>query len=305
MSSRHALGRGLDSLISPAGGGRVEPAAETPAAARTALPIAAIQPNPDQPRSYVDPAGLEELASSIREHGVLQPIIVRRDAEAGYVLVAGERRWRAARLAGLSEIPAIITDVASEGLLAVALVENLQREDLSPLEEAHAYARLIDRTGMTQQRLAARVGKSRAAITNALRLLQLPDPIRLSLAAREISEGHARAILGADGEEQQLRIWEQVKRRGLSVRDTERAVQALRPTKLTGRAKTRKPGDDLAQERLQSALGTKVRVERGRKGGRIVVQWYDDEQLEAIVTALVATAAAIEERSPAPDSIAV
>lgn len=305
MSSRHALGRGLDSLISPAGGGRVEPPAETPAAARTALPIAAIQPNPDQPRSYVDPAGLEELASSIREHGVLQPIIVRRDAEAGYVLVAGERRWRAARLAGLSEIPAIITDVASEGLLAVALVENLQREDLSPLEEAHAYARLIDRTGMTQQRLAARVGKSRAAITNALRLLQLPDPIRLSLAAREISEGHARAILGADGEEQQLRIWEQVKRRGLSVRDTERAVQALRPTKLTGRAKTRKPGDDLAQERLQSALGTKVRVERGRKGGRIVVQWYDDEQLEAIVTALVATAAAIEERSPAPDSIAV
>ena len=305
MSSRHALGRGLDSLISPAGGGRVEPPAETPTAARTALPIAAIQPNPDQPRSYVDPAGLEELASSIREHGVLQPIIVRRDAEAGYVLVAGERRWRAARLAGLSEIPAIITDVASEGLLAVALVENLQREDLSPLEEAHAYARLIDRTGMTQQRLAARVGKSRAAITNALRLLQLPDPIRLSLAAREISEGHARAILGADGEEQQLQIWEQVKRRGLSVRDTERAVQALRPTKLTGRAKARKPGDDLAQERLQSALGTKVRVERGRKGGRIVVQWYDDEQLEAIVTALVATAAAIEERSPAPDSIAV
>ncbi|MCY3888062.1 MAG: ParB/RepB/Spo0J family partition protein [Chloroflexi bacterium] len=305
MSSRHALGRGLDSLISPADGDRAEPPAETQAAARTAIPIAAIQPNPDQPRSYVDPAGLEELASSIREHGVLQPIIVRREAEAGYVLVAGERRWRAARLAGLSEIPAIITDVASEGLLAVALVENLQREDLSPLEEAHAYARLIDRTGMTQQRLAARVGKSRAAITNALRLLQLPDPIRLSLAAREISEGHARAILGADGEEQQLQIWEQVKRRGLSVRDTERAVQALRPTKPTGRAKTRKPGDDLAQERLQSALGTKVRVERGRKGGRIVVQWYDDEQLEAIVTALVATAAAIEERSPAPDSIAV
>lgn len=305
MSSRHALGRGLDSLISPADGDRAEPPAETQAAARTAIPIAAIQPNPDQPRSYVDPAGLEELASSIREHGVLQPIIVRREAEAGYVLVAGERRWRAARLAGLSEIPAIITDVASEGLLAVALVENLQREDLSPLEEAHAYARLIDRTGMTQQRLAARVGKSRAAITNALRLLQLPDPIRLSLAAREISEGHARAILGADGEEQQLQIWEQVKRRGLSVRDTERAVQALRPTKPTDRAKTRKPGDDLAQERLQSALGTKVRVERGRKGGRIVVQWYDDEQLEAIVTALVATAAAIEERSPAPDSIAV
>ncbi len=305
MSSRHALGRGLDSLISPADGDRAEPPAETQAAARTAIPIAAIQPNPDQPRSYVDPAGLEELASSIREHGVLQPIIVRREAEAGYVLVAGERRWRAARLAGLSEIPAIITDVASEGLLAVALVENLQREDLSPLEEAHAYARLIDRTGMTQQRLAARVGKSRAAITNALRLLQLPDPIRLSLAAREISEGHARAILGADGEEQQLQIWEQVKRRGLSVRDTERAVQALRPTKPTGRAKTRKPGDDLAQERLQSALGTKVRVERGRKGGRIVVQWYDDEQLEAIVAALVATAAAIEERSPAPDSIAV
>lgn len=307
MSSRHALGRGLDSLISPAGGDLAESPAEAEAqtTARTALPIAEIRPNPDQPRSYVDPAGLEELASSIREHGVLQPIIVRRDAEAGYVLVAGERRWRAARLAGLSEVPAIVTDLASEGLLAVALVENLQREDLSPLEEAHAYARLIDRTGMTQQRLAARVGKSRAAITNALRLLQLPDPIRLSLAAREISEGHARALLGADGEERQLQIWEQVKRRRLSVRDTERAVQALRPTKSTGRAKTRKPGDDLAQERLQSALGTKVRVERGRKGGRIVVQWYDDEQLEAIVTALVATAAAIEERSPSPDSIAV
>jgi ParB family chromosome partitioning protein len=304
MSERRALGRGLDSLISPEVG--THPAATEQESAPLALPVGAIQPNPEQPRTYIDPASLEELAASIGEHGVIQPIIVRRDAEAGYILVAGERRWRAAQIAGLADIPVVVTDLASESQLAVALVENVQREDLSPLEEAHAYARLIDKTGLTQERVAKLVGKSRVAITNALRLLQLPDSIRLSLAAREISEGHARAILGAAGEKQQLHIWEQVKRRGLSVRDTERAVRSLRPETATGRdVPQRKPGDTLAQERLQAALGTKVRVERGRKGGRIVVQWYDDEQLEGLVAALIEATVAMEAQAPAPDSIAV
>ena len=311
MSARRALGRGLDSLISPESAARNAPRKEAPDAApvdaQATLPIAAIQPNPDQPRNQIDPASLEELAASIREHGVLQPIIVRRDSEAGYVLIAGERRWRAAQIAGLSDIPAMVTDLASDAQLAVALVENVQREDLSPLEEAHAYARLIDKAGLTQARVAQRVGKSRVTVTNALRLLQLPAPIRLSLAAREISEGHARAILGAAGEEQQLRVWEQVKRRGLSVRETERAVRALRPAKPTGATPPvrRQPGDELAQERLQAALGTKVRVERGRKGGSVVVHWYDNEQLEGLVAALVATAAALERQPPAPNTITV
>ncbi len=307
---RQPLGRGLNALI-PSGPGPSRPS-DAPAAAHALpaahmLPVGEIQPNPDQPRSHLDSTALEELAASIREHGVLQPILVRRSQDHGYVLVAGERRWRAAQLAGLAEVPAIVTDIASADVLTVALVENLQRQDLGPLEEAHAYSRLIERSGLTQEQLAKSVGKSRAAVTNALRLLQLPTAIRLSLAAGEISEGHARAILGAPGEEQRLRLWERVRRHNLTVRQTEQATRGLRAPAADAPAPAARelPGDVLAQQRLQVALGTRVRVERARKGGKIVIRWYDDEQLEALVAAIVRAQTAAEPHPAIPESIAV
>ena len=233
----------------------------------------------------------------------LQPILVTRTDAHRYSLIAGERRWRAAQLAGLTEIPVLITELADYDALAVALVENLQRQDLSPLEEAAAYARLIRRTGMSQEEAAKRVGKSRSAVANALRLLHLPPQIRLSLGAGEITEGHARAMLGAPSAEEQVRLWERVRRRGLTVRQTEQAAKRLR--NMTG-APTRArdlPGDVLAQERLQTALSTKVQVQRGRKGGRIIIQWYDDEQLEQI-TGMIA-AAGHETPPPPPDHLTI
>ena len=315
MSARPVLGRGLNALLPSArkpatpdptegSGADAETASGTsPAAASTMLPVALIDPNPDQPRTIMNAVALEELAASIREHGVLQPILVTRTDAHRYGLIAGERRWRAAQLAGLTEIPVLITELADHDALAVALVENLQRQDLSPLEEAAAYARLIRRTGMSQEKAAQRVGKSRSAVANALRLLQLPPQIRLSLGAGEITEGHARAILGAPSAEEQVRLWERVRRRGLTVRQTEQAAKRLRSmTGAPARARDL-PGDVLAQEWLQTALSTKVQVQRGRKGGRIIIQWYDDEQLEQI-TGMIA-AAGHETPPPPPDHLTI
>ena len=307
-SDRPILGRGLNALIpSP----RPEERADGSAGARAPagplrVPVSAIRPNPHQPRNFMDPVALEDLAASIREHGILQPLLVTHTADAGYVLVAGERRWRAAQLAGLPDVPVVLTDTADADLLILALVENLQRQDLSPLEEAHAYARLIERLGLSQDQLAKRMGRSRVAVTNALRLLQLPTPILLSLAAAEISEGHARAILGAPSEEQRLRLWERVRQRNLTVRQTEGAARRLRL--VVGQDAHRRrahtpPGDVLAQERLQAALGTRVQMERRRKGGAIVIQWYSDEQFESIVT--VIQRAAQEAPAPALESLTI
>ena len=301
MSARPVLGRGLNALIpsarkrersGPAADATTDTAGEgttSPAAATTTLPVSMIDPNPEQPRTVMDAAALEELAASIREHGVLQPVLVTRTGEHRYGLIAGERRWRAAQMAGLTEIPVLITDLADHDALAVALVENLQRQDLSPLEEAAAYERLIQRTGLSQEETAKRVGKSRSAVANALRLLHLPPQIRMSLAAGEITEGHARAILGAPSAEEQLHLWERVRRRGLTVRQTEHAAKRLRTMTATPSRERDLPGDILAQEWLQIALATKVQVQRGRKGGRIIIQWYDDEQLEQI-TGMIAAA---------------
>ncbi len=289
VGNRPALGRGLGALIPGARTEREEP---PPPRDTDRLPLDVIQPSPDQPRTSITADDLEGLAASIREHGVLQPVLVTRAADGGYALVAGERRWRAARLAGLTEIPAVITDLADADVLTVALVENLQREDLSPVEEAHAYHRLLERFSLTQEQVAQRVGRSRVAVTNALRLLQLPSPILQSLGAAEITAGHARAILGAP-EDARLSLWDLVRRRGLSVRQTEASARMLRAPVSAAPAPPRRrlPGDVLAQERLQAALNTRVTVQRRRRsGGKVVIQWYDDEQLEALVSALVAAA---------------
>ena len=296
MTRGPALGRGLNALIPRAQSeGLDEPSTSPPETTAdpppiTSVDIAAIEPNPEQPRQFLDPKSLKELAASIRQNGVLQPILVRDAGHGRFTLIAGERRWRAAQIAGLDAMPVHLCEANDDKNLILALVENIQRQDLSPLEESHAYKRLVD-SGLTQERIAKEIGKSRTAIANSLRLLQLPTPVRMSLAAGEISEGHARAILGAPSEAQQIRIWERVRERNLTVRQAETAARQLRT--LDGDSQAPRPdsppGDRLAVERMQSALSTKVVIERRRKRGRIVLHWYDDEQLEQIVNQITSS----------------
>ena len=309
MSARPALGRGLNALIPgrPASESNPETQDSASNATQQMAPVSAIQPNPDQPRMRIDPAALEDLAASIREHGILQPILVTHDPQTAgqYLLIAGERRWRAAQLAGLTEVPVIETELTDRDRLTVALVENLQREDLSPLEEASAYQRLLEDNGLTQDQIAKHVGKSRVTIANSVRLLGLPTEIRTSLTAEEITEGHARAILGAPSTEQQIRLWQRVRERNLTVRQTETAAKQVREATQPGRTATVSglPGDRLAQERLQASLSTHVQLRRGRRGGKLIIRWYDDEQLEQIV-ALIARCAA-DQPPPRPNEITI
>src|SRR5438067_1322745 len=215
LRPRGGLGRGLGALL-PSGSGLTE------------LDVDAIQPNPRQPRQHADPAQLEELASSIRAHGVLQPLVVRELPGAGgrrYELIAGERRWRAARIAGLARVPAVVKDVTPQATLELALVENIQRADLSPLEEAVAYRQLIDEFGLTHETLAARLGKNRVTITNTLRLLGLPETVKNALASGEITEGHARALIGLPDDDARVLALRQVRNLRLSVRQTEEMVR--------------------------------------------------------------------------------
>jgi ParB family chromosome partitioning protein len=252
-----------------------------------------IVPNPHQPRSAVDEASLEELAASIREHGVLQPLLVSAgEPEGVYQLIAGERRLRAARMAGLTKVPVVVRESAPRELLELALVENLQREDLNPIEQAQAYRRLADEFGMTQDEIAQRVGRSRAAVANALRLLTLEPELRESLAQGEITEGHARALLGAP-EAVRLEAWREVVRRGLTVRETEALVRRLRrsPSKQasvqTKEAPSMAPELRAAEEALRRALGTKVELRVGSGGsGQVVIHYYSQEELNALLTRL-------------------
>lgn len=280
MSERRRLGRGLDALIPTAG--ESEGIRE--------IPLERIVPNPRQPRQREDPQGLQELAASIAAHGVLQPVIVTEVLDAlppTYQLVAGERRWRAARLAGLTTIPAIVKDVSPRQMVELALVENLQREDLNPLEEAEAYRVLVEEFGLNHDDVARQVGRSRPAVTNTLRLLQLPEPVRERVASGELSAGHARALLSLPTPEAQVRAMEIVLRRGLSVRQTERLVRGLLRRRERGVA-TRRDEPEIAalEARLQGLLGTRVRIQRGRKGGRLVIYFFSDEELEALLQRL-------------------
>jgi ParB family chromosome partitioning protein len=257
------------------------------------VPIDAIVPNPAQPREAFDPARLEELAQSIRQHGVLQPLLVTRQSDGAYVLVAGERRWRAARAAGLDRVPVIIKDAADSDLLELALVENIQREDLSPLETALAYQQLVVEHGMTQEAVAQRIGKSRVAVANSLRLLNLPADARHALAGGQISEGHARALLACPSPESQSALLQQIVGRGLSVRDSEelarrfvdddREIHGRLPR--TKRSTAGRPVADLEaiESELREALGTKVQLIRGRHGGRLVIHFYSDDELEGLL----------------------
>jgi ParB family chromosome partitioning protein len=275
---RRALGRGLDALI---------PSSESSAGA-VEIPIARVSPNPHQPRQAINAESLAGLAASIREHGVIQPLIVTQVGDA-YQLIAGERRWRAAQLAGLATVPALIKESTPQQQLELALVENLQRADLNPLEEAGAYRQLMDEFGLTQEQVAERVGKSRAAVANTLRLLRLPDEIKAALAAERISEGHARALLALPDAGLQRRALVLVETRGLNVRQTEELARRLleEPEDLESRAVPLSPQDRDAVERFRARLGTKVNLVRGRKGGRLVIHFYSEEELQAIYEAIV------------------
>ncbi|MCC7354717.1 MAG: ParB/RepB/Spo0J family partition protein [Anaerolineae bacterium] len=285
---KRGLGRGLSALI-PSGG----PAADETTGGMTQLPIDDIAPNPRQPRQAMDSHALEELAASIQEHGIIQPLIVTRSnpADGGppFRIVAGERRWRAARLAGLPTVPVVVKDATPQAMLEWALVENLQRADLSPLEMATAFRSLMDEFGLTQEDIAARVGKSRVAVANTVRLLRLPDEIKDALAAGQITEGHARALLGIEEEDGQVRALELVTRRNLSVRQTEELVRRINTAEQVARkaAAMRSPETRALEDRFRGTLGTKVDLLRSRRGGRLVIHFYSEEELQNIYDLIV------------------
>lgn len=288
MTPKPGLGRGLGALIPGAN------EIEASRAGVVEIAVTDIRANPRQPRLVrsQEALQLEELAASIREHGVIQPLIVTRTEGPGapYTLVAGERRWRAAQLAGLARVPAIIKEVTPQEMLEIALVENIQRNDLSPLEEAAAFQQLINEFGLTPDAVAERVGKSRVAIYNTLRLLKLPGQIQAALMQGEISEGHARALLSLSSAVDQLAVLNEIKAHDLNVRQTEELIRRLNSPKTTEKKTQRDQRWQGAKEyesRLREALGTKVALMRSRKGGRIIIEFYSEEELEAIYEKLI------------------
>ncbi len=286
---RSGLGRGLDSLIPSSAS---SPPGNQENDALRDVGIDDIVPNPFQPRSRMDRQQLEELANSIRTHGLMQPLVVAANSTGdGWTLIAGERRWRASRIAGLSRVPVVIMDVAPQAMLELAIVENVARADLSALEEAAAFRQLIDEFGLSQQNVADRVGRSRASVANTIRLLGAPDQVRDALVAEHISEGHARAILGLPHTADQLAVLSIVKEKGLNVRQTEALVRTWsHDDKPAGTAPaTRDPDEVRIEDKLRSALGTRVALRKGSRGngGSLTIQFFSDEQLQGIYDRLV------------------
>jgi len=278
MTKKRGLGKGLGALIPVSEPGPTE------------LPVDTISPNPLQPRQKMAPQELEELAASIREHGLIQPLIVSQaaDAEASYQLIAGERRLEAAKLAGLTRVPVIIREATPQEMLELALVENIQRADLNPLEQATAYRHLMDDFGLTQEQVSERVGKSRVAVANSVRLLRLPDEIKSSLAQGQITEGHARAILGLDEPDDQQKIWKAILKRGLNVRQTEETVRRLVAEPKPKRPdQSSSPETKALEDRFREVLGTKVQLFRSKRGGRLVIHFYSEEELQAFYDLVV------------------
>jgi ParB family chromosome partitioning protein len=275
---RPALGRGLSALI---------PDAAPSAAGERALEVDSdlLRPNKFQPRTNIDEAKIEDLARSIRSNGIIQPIVVRK-VEGGYEIVAGERRWRASQRLGLLKVPVVVRDIPEDRLLAAALIENIQREDLNPIEEAHAYRRLTEEYHLTQEQIADAVGKDRSSVANYLRLLRLPQEVRANLGSGGLSMGHARALLGLSDEASQLRVAREVVARGLSVRETEALVK-----KATQPAAPKEPVQKdvhtrAAEEKLRFVLGTRVRIDRKRKGGKIEIDFESEDELQRLFETL-------------------
>jgi len=283
MARRPGLGKGLDALI-PGGEKKQEESISSSDQGIKQIPITRIQPNPQQPRVQMDGQALEELAASIREHGILQPLIVSKRDENYYTLIAGERRWRAAKLAGLTLVPIIEREVSEQGQLELALIENLQRADLTPLEMAEAYKTLSEDFSLTHEQIAGRVGKSRTSVTNTLRLLNLPEQVRNALAEGTISEGHARALLGLPHPNAQRAALSTVLNLGLNVRQTENLVKKLNGERPPTTPKpTPSPEVQALENRLRNYFGTKVNLNKSRNGGSLIIRYYSDEELNDIL----------------------
>jgi ParB family chromosome partitioning protein len=277
VEKRPALGRGLSALIPDAPAPAAPPAADRSLDVDTDL----LRPNKFQPRTHVDDDRIEDLSRSIRSNGIIQPIVVRK-VEQGYEIIAGERRWRAAQRAGLLKVPVVVRDIPEDRLLAVALIENIQREDLNPIEEAMAYRRLSDQFHLTQEQIADAVGKDRSSIANYVRLLRLPQEVRANLASNALSMGHARALLALTDEHAQLRLARDVVARSLSVRETEALVKKAAAPAETKPAKTVDVHTRAAEEKLRLALGTRTRIVRKGNGGRIEIDFTSEDELQRI-----------------------
>jgi ParB family chromosome partitioning protein len=282
------LGRGLEALI---------PRAADAETAILQLPVDAIARNPHQPRDHFDDEGIAELAASIAMHGVLQPIVVRVAANGGYELIAGERRLRAVRVAGLDTVPAVVRDSAGGEPLELALVENIQRADLNAIEEAGAYRELIDRFSLTHEEVAQRVGKSRVAVSNALRLLELAPETRQAISDGRISEGHGRALAAITVDELQRAVLRIVLDRGLSVRQTEELVRRKRPTSIPIPVGPLSHDLEDLEAQLRGILATRVGISRSRRGGRLVIDFASDEELDRLY-AIITRGAAVHRSDP-------
>jgi len=282
-----ALGRGLDALIPGIESTQDAPGEHAPKN-YLECDIELVQPNRYQPRTRFAPEELAELSESIRTQGILQPLLVRR-SDVGYELVAGERRLRAAKMAGLQQVPVVIKTVTDAEMLEMSIVENIQRENLNPIEESEAYHRLIEEFGLTQEQTASRVGKSRSAVANFLRLRQLPEPIKTSINEAQLSMGHARALLGADTPVQQNAAWRAIVRKGLSVRQTEELVKRLRSASEAVERKKSSSEDrhlTTVADSLSRRFGTKVEIKRKGKKGRLEIEFYSTEDLNRLLELL-------------------
>ncbi|MEG1395943.1 MAG: ParB/RepB/Spo0J family partition protein [Oscillospiraceae bacterium] len=283
-SKERGLGRGLSALLGDA-------ALDTQQGGSVTVPISQVEPGMKQPRKRFEDEALQDLADSIREHGLLQPLTVRRLGSGYYQIIAGERRWRAAKLAGLHELPVLIIEADDRKVMELGLIENLQREDLNPMEEAGGYKVLMEEHGMTQEDVAKRMGKSRSAVANALRLLTLPDSVRYLLEEQKLSPGHARAILSLPGGERQKQLAQRVVADGLSVRQTEVLAKKLaeadkEPSKKAPAADKDKIYYDRLEKILGEKYGRKVQILKGKKKGKIELEYYNPQDLEELLAAL-------------------
>lgn len=301
MQAKRGLGRGIEALL-PVSGGKPDRTGEL------FLPLDKIKANPNQPRKHFDEAALEELAASIKEHGIIEPVIVEEAGEGRYLVVAGERRCRAAILAGLREVPALVRDYSEEKRLEISIIENIQREGLNPIEEAAAFRQLMELAGFSQDEAAAKVGKSRSALANSLRLLKLPDPVQDALKTGAITQGHARAILAVENGERQLALFGEIVEKTLSVREAEARAAELNkgPLFVSGEnraesavstgpvplgspvaAKPRDPHLADMEQRFIDSLGTKVRIDGGVDSGSIRIDYYSMEDLDRLYEIIV------------------
>lgn len=278
MAKKSGLGRGLEALI---------PGGESEATGNVvSIPVDKISPNPRQPRTFFDEEEIQELAASIEAHGIIQPLIVSEAVRAGeYLLIAGQRRWMAARLAGLNTVPAIIRPASDQERLEIALIENVQRADLNPLEAAEAYRQLVEDFDLSHEEIAARVGKNRVTITNTLRLLKLPEDIKKCLRENEISEGHARVLLSLTTPQAQSAALKTILNQNLNVRQTEELVRKLSGERSKIKFKSA-PSPEISdlEKRLRARLGTKVNLNKRGKGGTITIHFYSDEELNSLLS---------------------